>query len=688
MERFNVRIFPLLLFLIVTGVYLYTMNPTVTVGDSGEFIAAAKTLSLPHSPSYPLFTLLGKASSNLFPFADSGYRVNLVSLLSGSLSAVLLFFVGLALNLSPLASFFTAIIFSSSRVLWEYSLSSEVFTLNCLFAMILLYIWTADDESKNRNSSIALSSLILGLGLGNHHTLVLIVPGILLLYYLGGAPKNYLKDFYAATLFFTIGFFVYAFLPIRSLKNPPLDWSNPENLQNFIRVITRADYGSLSLTLGEKLPRNFETAFQQCVRYAADIVDSFSWLGLLAGFAGWFAWSKRESRTFAGFLAVFLISGIGFLLLGNLPFDAQSNGILPRFFMLPMIPFCLALGQFFEWSRKLTKFWILFPAFILVYSAASSFSVVRHFRHDYVNYDYGRNMFKSMPPKSILFMDGGDDTFYTMTYHTMAERRRPDLEIHDRGGLIFKNPYGDDFRRLIKSEKEKRRQLIESSFLSVRPLFYATFDKKILPEAKLEQQGILYRAVPSNMSPQNGTPASPWNFYALRGIYENIERPYRLRALVPLYPFLEGLDRWNLKYFRRTAACGKDILWIKSNLPWELSMKGYEFSNAGKKKESEELFQMILEIDPRYASAYSNLGVLASDRNDFDASEKYYKEALKIDPKNPDAHFNLGVLYWKQSRWRDVVECFRNTLKYKPDHPTAQQYLMMAEVKLKGSLPK
>lgn len=40
------------------GLYLFTLAPTVTGEDSGEFIAAAYGHGVAHPPGYPLWTLL------------------------------------------------------------------------------------------------------------------------------------------------------------------------------------------------------------------------------------------------------------------------------------------------------------------------------------------------------------------------------------------------------------------------------------------------------------------------------------------------------------------------------------------------------------------------------------------------------------------------------------------------------
>ena len=99
--------------------------------------------------------------------------------------------------------------------------------------------------------------------------------------------------------------------------------------------------------------------------------------GLLAGVLGWAAWWRKDWKICLPFLAVFFLSGIGFLLLGNLPFDSQSSGILPRFFMLPWIPFVLAFAHFLEWVRRRSRLWAVLAVLAVVSAAADDFGVHR-----------------------------------------------------------------------------------------------------------------------------------------------------------------------------------------------------------------------------------------------------------------------------------------------------------------------
>src|SRR5207249_498649 len=83
----------LLLFLAAFGLYAHQAAPSITTGDSGEFMTAAGTLSLPHAPSFPLFTVLSRVFLELIPWGAVPYRVNIFSAFLSSLSLFLIFLI-------------------------------------------------------------------------------------------------------------------------------------------------------------------------------------------------------------------------------------------------------------------------------------------------------------------------------------------------------------------------------------------------------------------------------------------------------------------------------------------------------------------------------------------------------------------------------------------------------------------
>lgn len=702
MKRFSAPQIGWFLFIIYSALYIYAMSPSVSVGDSGEFIAAAETLSLPHAPSYPLFVLLGKCASVLVPWAHAAYQINFLSALFGAASCAGLFLLAASLGIGTVVSAVLSALFFCSAILREQSAATEVFTLHLfsIIAILVALIPSSDERVSRRKVSLAF--FLLGLGLGNHHTLILIAPVFAVTVWLRlsrewvikGSVSEFLRDGAAWAAFFAAGFSIYLFLPIRSMQNPPIDWSNPETLTNLIRVISRADYGSFSLALGDKLPRNFDSAMGQIVRYVEALAGSLGWTALALSALGWIIWFLRSKTAALGYFLFFAASGAGFLILGNMPFDAQSTGILPRFYLMSSVPLILSAGFFMDEVRKKV------PGAQFLFAALPTALLLGNgpawtqYRRDFFAHDYGRNLLQTLEPGASLYMDGGDDTFYTLAYFHLARGLRPDLSIHDRGGLIFRNPYGDDFRRIPKEMKEERRRQVENTALSLRPLYYSTFNREVLPGTLLMHRGLLSQAVRFAGDPKSDAARAAvskdyidrgrylWQVYSHRGIYRPLHHPsYRLRALLPIYPFLEGVPSGDLGLFRRSAQFGTDIQWLQGNLAWESSVRAFERTSAGNVEEAEKYYRFAIEADPKFVSAYSNLGVLMERKNQLEAAESFYRKAMEVDPKYAEAYYNLAVLYWKKSRWDDVVGLFEKTLALSPNHASARAYLELARFK-------
>lgn len=176
------------------AVYIYTLAPTVTLQDSGEFITASYNLGVPHPPGYPLWTILTWLFTKI-PISNIAWRVNLFSAVIGAITNGL---VALLISRSG-ASFLEALkqfteplaprtrdlicqaagvsgglILAFSDVMWSQAVIAEVYTLNAFFLVILMlmmFIWIHKPKDLRY---LYWAMFWFGMGLTNHHTLIVI----------------------------------------------------------------------------------------------------------------------------------------------------------------------------------------------------------------------------------------------------------------------------------------------------------------------------------------------------------------------------------------------------------------------------------------------------------------------------------------------------------------------------------
>ena len=227
----------LVLFITIT-VFLSTLAPgIVAAGDNAELIACAYTLGIAHPPGYPLLAFLGKIFS-FIPVGSIATRVNLLSALLGSLSALFVYFSVFKLTKDRVAAITGALALGFSGLFWRYSVTAEVFTLNTFFASLILYSLLAWKETRNI-TQLYLAAFFFGLGLTNHQTLVFFIPAALFFVFFEGRKYVSLKGIAVMCGLLILGLMFYLYLPLRAATNPAINWMNPDNLQGFLRAITR-----------------------------------------------------------------------------------------------------------------------------------------------------------------------------------------------------------------------------------------------------------------------------------------------------------------------------------------------------------------------------------------------------------------------------------------------------------------
>jgi hypothetical protein len=181
----------------VLAVYLLTLAPTVTFWDAGEFIAAARTLGIPHPPGTPLFVLIAHAWGQLVPIGEWAYRTNLLSALFSASAAGLFFLVvhrsmqgvveglpedaarGLRIGGAAAAALLGAFTFTN----WQNSNETEVYTVATFTTAAMAWaavVWRGRRSSEHAPRLLLLIVYLAGISIGNHLLALLAVPGVLL----------------------------------------------------------------------------------------------------------------------------------------------------------------------------------------------------------------------------------------------------------------------------------------------------------------------------------------------------------------------------------------------------------------------------------------------------------------------------------------------------------------------------
>ena len=190
------------------SVYIYTLQPTVGLEDSGELITAAYRLGVPHPPGYPFWTIMSKIFSSLPIGHDIAYRVNLWSAFTGALAAGMitliitkageLFFddendelhkmhiipslerFGLTVPrfVNSLCGIAAGVLFALTPGTWSQCTITEVYSLNAFFMVLLMLLSFILMFNPEKRGILYAMAFIFGFANTNHYTVFVMIGGM------------------------------------------------------------------------------------------------------------------------------------------------------------------------------------------------------------------------------------------------------------------------------------------------------------------------------------------------------------------------------------------------------------------------------------------------------------------------------------------------------------------------------
>lgn len=219
-----------------------------------------------------------------------------------------------------------------------------------------------------------------------------------------------------------------------------------------------------------------------------------------------------------------------------------------------------------------------------------------------------------------------------------------------RLGLVRNDATGYRFRDLVAARVASALLEGGATVRQVREALDGA--RRLAPEAEaplaelrliVQDQRIVVEQDRLRLDPRTGQALLDFDRVAL----ERETRESLLMGMVrPLIPPTDAAEIW----FARASA------WDGDPERWEAAVEAYE---------------RVVEIDPGYAAAWNNLGLLQHRMGRYERAQSCYRAALDADDSCCQAAFNLGSLHEDLSDLGSAIGWYRRALEMEPDYADA-----------------
>lgn len=449
------------------AVFWATAFPSITWWDSSSYSLAAATLGISSAPGSLLLMLIGWPIAHL-PFGESpAHRLNLLAGFIAALTAAMVCVIAIRLlfdlklsekrprntaNESPSVAIIAgaisgALVFVFAGTVWEYSVMFTPYILTALFTSLILYSlirwWTVADYVDS-SWWLALIALLFGLDFSVHRTNALLIPGALL-FVLIRKPRVFLSPrvIFSSVVALAAGLSVQLLLiPIARVTRSDLNFGNPRDFARFWDYVALANSGH-DLKMFDRNASLLDVQIPHFLRALSDNALSVSGIAGAAGALpavlaciGLIAIFRRQTRLAIALIVLLSMQAAMTVFFFNIPanyFRSLDRHYLPVWVTVGVL-IATGGGAVVEaassWSRAVLVpalaslvALVVFPGVQLLNNWKSHDQSRNHFAHD-----FARNLLNGLPPESILFTVGDNDTFPLM-YMQGAERMRPDVRV-------------------------------------------------------------------------------------------------------------------------------------------------------------------------------------------------------------------------------------------------------------------
>lgn len=617
-------------------IYLKTLSITIYGGDAGDLASAIITHSFPHPPGYPLYTLVGILFSTIFYFLPFVKRVSLISVFSTIASFYLLFKILQLLLYSKKNKINNKIYFlvlfwlAFNYIIWLYSISIEVFSLNAFITLSILYC-SYKYYLKDEKIYLYILFFFIGLGFAHHHTFVLILPTV---FYVLFPRILKIKAIKAKTLFlillnFLLGFSPNLYLFWASLNKSELNWGYVNSFSNFFDVFLRKVYGTFQP--GSFITQIFYHRLLQIKNLVVYVSTDFTLVGLFLIILGTYLLFKRKHRLFYGILIAIFMTGPFFMFYSNFPLStpfsfATLERFLFLFYMLLFFPLYFGLEYIIEnlpgkirylqsLSQRLLKLGLFTLFFsIVIFLSLRNYNSIRFLSKIKLPELLAQDILNTASPSSLILLNEDTPLFNTQFFYYLNK---------------------DKF-------KKEKKIVLHANKLSF-PYYYIYLSKNY-PEIQIPNDKNLEGFIKANFKKFNIYSNSRYEFKDRNLRWESYGLLFKLedKEIFPELSLKKIESNWKKTHLR-------EILKYINNYP--------------------EMFKNLFWMDIRkiYAIGLQNSAFTAIKAKKFDKAIEYAELAYTLYPLDPDSIYLQAEVYYTLKNCDKALSLIKKALKLKED---------------------
>ena len=204
--------------------------------DTPKFQFIGYVLGIPHAPGYPLYVLLSHAFVSL-PLGTVAFRANVFSAVMAAIACSLAYAIARRLGAGRWTALCAALGLATGASFWRSAVFAEVYSLAAVMAGLTiapLLVW----GSRGGAGWLVAAFGAFALGLGNHLTIIGIVPAFATYVLTRGRPVWSIRTVGACALLLAVGIAQYGLILVRTREPAPYVESRAETMADLFRVVT------------------------------------------------------------------------------------------------------------------------------------------------------------------------------------------------------------------------------------------------------------------------------------------------------------------------------------------------------------------------------------------------------------------------------------------------------------------